>query len=447
METLLNNKLTPDAIDLLNKQAYAARKSNAVSAMELAKEAIESAQTINYKNGLAKAYLNAGICSRLTSNFEAALAYYDDSLALYRQLCDKKGMTRVLNSIANVHLNLSDFQKAIEYFDECIYILESIGDIDFEAVVLSNRGLAQQQYGDFDSSLKSYLNSLSLLMGEKKPIPYYLFNNIGIIYLEVGNYYTALKYFNEALKIEEKSATRVEISYTVANIGRTYLYIQDYPNAITYLSEAMITMKDCGDRQGESQVYSNLGKAYVKMRSFSEGIKYLNKAVKYYREIGDRSSVSHTLTELGELYFELNDYMSCKRFFKESLDISMEINDEINEVRTYMGLGKLYSKFLDIETSQIHLEKAAELAKYRKSYKELGRIYKLQYDLFKATGDSDKAKTYLEKHHDALNKLVQMEEDNCIKIFTSYNNFDLKLEAENSADLKKEELYSTAKVA
>src|SRR5690349_17449698 len=139
METILNYKLTPESIDLLNRQTDAARKSNAVSAMELAKEAIDAAMSINYKAGLAKAYLNAGICNRLTSNFEAALNYYDDSLAIYRQLCDKKGMTRVLNSIANVHLSLSNFPKAIEYFDECLYILESIGDIDFEATVLSNR--------------------------------------------------------------------------------------------------------------------------------------------------------------------------------------------------------------------------------------------------------------------------------------------------------------------
>jgi tetratricopeptide (TPR) repeat protein len=339
-----------------------------------------------------------------------------------------------------------DLPKAIEYFDECIYILESIGDIDFEATVLSNRGLACQQFGDFNSSLKNYLQSLSLLLSNKKEIPYYLFNNIGIIYLEIGNYHTALKYFNYALKIEDSIKNILEQAYTIANIGRTYLYMEDFSNAITYLAEALIIMKKFGDRQAESQVFSNLGKSYMKMRCFPEGIKFLNKSLKYYREIGDTSSVGHTLCELGELYFELNDFVTCKKYFAESLELSIENNDKINEARVYMGFGRLYTRFHDIEKANDYLELAVKLAEKRSSFKELGRIYKLQYESFMAVGQAKDAKNYLNKHHDCLNKLIQMEEDNCLKTFTSIK-FDIEDDIENSLREEKGSLLINSKVA
>ncbi len=436
MEAILNSKMTLECVDLLNRQADSARMIDTVLALEISKEAISKAKELNYMKGLAKANLNAGICSRLSSNFETYLQYYEEAISIYREIGDRNGESRTLNSIANLYLMLSNFPKALEYFDECIYVLESIGDIDFEATVLSNRGLACQQYGDIDSSLKNYLQSLSLLLSNKKELPYYLFNNLGIIYLEIGNYQIALKYFNYALKIEDRSKNVLEQAYIVANIGRTYLYMEDFLNAITYLTEAMIIMKKFGDRQAESQVFSNLGKANMKMRCFPESVKFFNKSLKYYREIGDASSVGHTLCELGELYFELNDYVTCKKYFYESLEISKDIHDEINEARTYMGFGKLYTKFLDTEKATYYLELAAELAGKRSSYKELGRIYKLQYDSHMVVGQPKEAKTFLNKHHDCLNKLIQMDENNCLKTFTSVK-FNIDEEIENSIHTEK----------
>ncbi len=422
MENILN-KQELEKVDKLNLQADEVRKTDAVLALELSKKAIDSAQSIEYTQGLAKANLNAGICCRLTSNFEAALQYYDEALRLYKEIDDRKGTSRTLNSIANVYLNLSNFPTAIEYFDECIYILEKIGDIDFLATVLSNRGLAYQSYGDFSTALKNYLQSLSIYVSEKKNIPYFLYNNIGIVYLEIENYYTALKYFNCALKIEETDGKILEESYTLANIGRTYIYMEDYSNAVTYLSEAMIIMKKYGDRQAESQVFSNLGKAYMKLRCHPEANKFLNRALKYYREIGDKSSVAHTLCELGELYFEFNDYKASRGYFNESLTMSIEMKDDINEVRTYMGLARLYIKFIDIDRAHHYLSKAIELAEKRQSYKELGRIYKLLYLGYKAVGKSTTAKKYLEKYNECFNKLMQFEEDNCLKTFTANHDF------------------------
>jgi tetratricopeptide (TPR) repeat protein len=435
MDTITRDyKATIEKIDNLNQQADEARNSNTSLALELSKEAVNFAQNTEYKQGLAKAYLNAGICYRLTSNFESAFLNYEEALKLYKEANDTKGVTRTLNSIANTHLHLSNFTKAIEYFDECIYLLQSIGDIEFEATVLSNRGLAHQQYGDFNESLRNYLQSLSMHDGAKKKIPYYLYNNIGIVYLEIESYSTAIKYFNCALKIEQTEGKALEESYTIANIGRTYFYMGDFVNAVTYLSEALIIMKKFGDRQAESQVFSNLGKAYMKLRCFPESIILLNKAIKYYKEIGDKSSVAHTLCELGELYHELKDYSSSREYFNEALALSIETNDEINKVRTYMGLSKLYVKFMDIVKVQDYLSLAIQLAEKRQSYKELGRIYRIYYDCYKLAGLNSEAKIYFEKHTECINKLMQFEEESYFNTFTANHNFEVKFNSQDSVD-------------
>jgi tetratricopeptide (TPR) repeat protein len=424
MKTLnIQQNNNTEGVEALLAGANELRNKNAARSLELSKQAIKLAESINYQRGMAKANFNAGVCSRLTSNFETALQFYDKAISLYRLIDDKKGESRVMNSIANVYLSLGDFKVAAEYFDECVYLLESMGDIEFEATVLANKALSCQQQGNLIASLENNLQSLSLYKTIDKPVPHTLLNNIGIIYLEIGNYQVALKYFNSALKTEEEAGNLLDESFTLANIGRTYVYMNDPANAVTYLSEALIITKRYGNRQAESQIFSNLGKAYIKLRCYPEAVIYMNKALKYYKEIGDKSSISHSLAELGELYFQLNDFITSKKYFNEGLAIALEINDEINEVRNYTGLAGLYIKFMDLDSADKYLEKAAALAEKRKSYKELSKIFKLLSDGYMSVGRTTESNKYLDMHYDYLKKLIKIEEENSIRVFTATHNF------------------------
>ena len=201
------NRNSFEEVDLLNKQADEARKDNNNLSLSVSKEAISMAQLLGYSAGLAKAYLNAGISCRLSSNFEAAIEYYQEALKLYKKLNDKKGESRTLNSMANVYYSLSNFPKAIEYYDECVYVLQSIGDMTFEAKVLTNRGLSLQQNGDLKAALNNYLEALSIYKSSSTQAHYGLHNNIGIVYLEIGNYHEALTYFTEALRKHRNKRT------------------------------------------------------------------------------------------------------------------------------------------------------------------------------------------------------------------------------------------------
>lgn len=461
METTIQNSTNSiERVEELNIQATETRRTDISLSLEQSLEAIKLAKSISFEKGLAKALLNAGIASRLLSDFNSAIKYNEEALSIYKKLDDKKGETRTINSLANVYMFLGNHHKAIELYDECVYILESIGDIEFTATVITNKGLCYQKDGDYRASINNYLESLSIYKTINKEIHYSLFNNLGIVYLEIGNYSIAMKYFNHALRlllgINEAS---VDQSYVIANIGRTFLYMEDFTNAVTYLTEALLILKKMGDLQAESQVYANLGKAYLKLKCYPEAVKYYNKALKYYKEIGDRSSVSHTLCEMGELYFELNDFITCKRYFNEGLSISVETTDEINEVRTYIGLGRLYLKFTDLDSANNFLSKAIKLSKSRNAYKDLQKIYSLLHEGYLAMGINKEATEYFEKYNQAKRKLMNIEEENILKaMFTNHNSnlydkpepeSELKLNGEQTVvnDKKKSYDYSYQRVS
>lgn len=406
-------------------EASSIRNIDAQKSLRLSREAIQISGTLKYSKGLAKANYTAGVCCRLTSDFENSKKYFEEALKTYRSIGDKKGESRVLNSIGNVYMSLGNYDSALEYLDESIYILQAIGDIRFEATVLSNKALAFQQAGNLISSLENNLQSLSIYKCANKPIPHTLLNNIGILYLEIGNYSIALKYFNEALNTETETGNLLDQSSTIANIGRTYLYMNNCSAAITYLSEALIKIHKYGNRQSEAQVYSNLGKAYSKLRCFPEAITYFNKSLNCYKDLNDSCSVSHSLAELGKVYTLLNDFNVSKKYFDESLELAVVNKDDVNEVRCYMGLAALYMKFINMESAEQCIIKAIRLSESRNSYKELSQLYKLLSEGYLAMGNTEDSIKNLQLHYDYLKKLIQIEEENSLRVFTASHNFKI----------------------
>jgi tetratricopeptide (TPR) repeat protein len=410
-------------VDELLTLAAELRYKDAVKCLKISREAITLAEAMNYRAALAKAHYSAGVCCRLSSQFENAFTHFDSALSIYRLNQDKRGESRILNSIANVYLSLGNFNKAINYFDECIFLVQSFGDFAFEATVLSNKALACQQAGILVESLENNLQSLSIYKCMKKPVPHTLLNNIGVVYLEIGNYYVALKYFNDALRTEENNGNLSDESSTIANIGRTYIYMENCSAAITFLSVALHKIKQFGNKQSESQIYSNLGKAYHKLGCYPESIDFFNKALTCYREIDDQSSVSHTLAELGELYMHLNDFTAGKKYLEEGLNIALENEDEVNEVKNYTGLAALHLKFGEIEIADEFISKAVKLAEERKSYKELSRIFKLLSDGYLSIGNTAESMKNLKLHFEYSKKLIEIDEENSLRVFTASHKF------------------------
>ncbi len=96
-------------------------------------------------------------------------------------------------------------------------------------------------------------------------------------------------------------------------------------------------------------------------------------------------------------------------------------------------MAKLYSKFLDTDKVEIYLLEAEKLADKRRSLKELCRIYNLGHNTYLNAGKAEEAKNYLGKYEKCLNEMLMLDESNCIKTFTEYNNFEIEL---NSVTLK-----------
>lgn len=394
------------------------RKTDPVKSCEICCEAIDLALKFDFKAGLAKAYLTYGVLCRQTSDFEKAYQNCFKAHDLYVELGDLKGQSRALNSIANIHYSLSNYNKAICDFNSCIEILNKINDKRFKAVVTTNKGIAFSELGDMKEALSCYYESMDIYEELKMQLPYPLLNNIGIAYQHLGDYKTSLVYFTDALKAELEINDITDESFTLANIGLNYLHVYDHANAITYLTESLILLKKLGNVQAESMVFKDLSKAYSNMKCYPEALKYGLKAMHYIKQTGDKSAFAEIMNHLGTIYMSLKDFVNARKYFNESLETSISSGDRVNETNNYIALAWLYFTFQDADSVITFLDKAIEPAEERHSVTHLHEIYYLLSKTCQANGRHNAAAKYAEKKFEYEKKILELGENSGFKELT-----------------------------
>jgi len=110
----------------------------------------------------------------------------DSLLNLLANSKEDTAKVSLLNSLAYSLLN-NDPESAISYCNEAIKLADKIGDTKGLATAYNNAGIAYDNLGDFEKSLKEYFVSLSISIENTNPKGVsQSTNDIGIIYYEDG---------------------------------------------------------------------------------------------------------------------------------------------------------------------------------------------------------------------------------------------------------------------
>ena len=77
-----------------------------------------------------------------------AIEYYEQALAIAREIGDRRGEGTDLGNLGNAYADLGQVRRAIEYYEQALAIAREIGDRRGEGNTLGNLGLLLKQQGD-----------------------------------------------------------------------------------------------------------------------------------------------------------------------------------------------------------------------------------------------------------------------------------------------------------
>jgi DNA-binding SARP family transcriptional activator/Tfp pilus assembly protein PilF len=214
------------------------------------------------------------------------------ALASVRQLGDRLGEALVLNNLGMVFARRR-MDEATGYFEQALAIRREIKDLPGEAQTASNIADTYLRLHRFDEALDLLKRALEIhrqvshAYGEGVAL-----NNLGEAYLALGRIDEAVGYLEQAHQMfGDIDEVRGE-GYALNNLGQAYLALGRVDDAIRSLERALELRRALGDRLDEAQTLRDLGTAHVAGRRPDEARRLMIQSCTLFEELGDEAQVS-----------------------------------------------------------------------------------------------------------------------------------------------------------
>ncbi|HXB13914.1 MAG TPA: tetratricopeptide repeat protein [Bacteroidia bacterium] len=343
--TLKTEKSDSNKVNTLNALCKKLYKSGSYDTSFIyATRALTLAKQLDYKKGIATAFLNSGIVYWYLFNFQKALEYDSTALVAFKEIGDKPLMANCLSNIGNIYVEHGNYSKALECFIKALALCEETGNKYLTANNLKYIGSVYTDQGNYSKALEYDLKALGIYetLGNKPGTAADL-SNIGIIYDGMANYSKSLEYHLKALAIDSELQDKSGIAADYSEIGIIYHETKKYPQALVYDFKALAIENELQDKQGIGNSLGNIGNIYTDQGDFQEGLDYNIKAIAINRELGNNNDIAINFCNIGNINTKLKNYKQAQADLDSALRISKKIGDKDIIKNIYSALATLDS--------------------------------------------------------------------------------------------------------
>lgn len=307
------------AINKLLSMAEKSLPTDGDKAKEMAVQAQAQASASGYKSGEAKALKIIGNTFYFRGAFVDALKYWNESLAILRQLGDDAGVARILGNIGAVYVHQEDDVKSLEYHLNSLKLAEKVGDIGLQFKELNNiagvyftkeatwdksleylqKALAISEKIQADSSLlgsiygnigriyegkdkyqlaeQNFLKALKI-MGDDGPYSAFSLNGLGNMAVKRGRVEAAENYYQRALKNAEQQNRVLTIS-SLLGLAQVNKLRNQHDQAFSYFNQAEKAAEDMQASLELQEIYKQMAAAYAERKQYDKTFAYQTKLI------------------------------------------------------------------------------------------------------------------------------------------------------------------------
>lgn len=205
--------------------------------IEHQQQSYDLSEKINYKTGMQLALNNLGVAYLNNDLLTKALSYFLKSLKLAEEMNNHTTAGNMYYNCAQIYKRIGNIHKSNSFLYKARYFSELNHDTDLR--VLSNNGLSAgfRNMKQLDSAL--YYSGLSAkLIHEKSTsgvkFSYYL--NVGLLYMEMGEHEKALRAFLDTRPYVTVASDEITL---LINIAEEYKNLKNTEKALEYFQQAM----------------------------------------------------------------------------------------------------------------------------------------------------------------------------------------------------------------
>ena len=209
----------------------------------------------------ARALTGAGVLAFLQCDYGRASEHLKQSLSLYEDLDDRRGVAEVTDVLGGVAREQGDYTRARTLHEESLALWSDLGD---------EHGMAESLY---------YLGLVAWLNGENE---------------------RAGELSARSLDMSRASGDTAGVLSSLINLGSVALYGGDYERAEAMLDESLAISREVGYREGIGWSLNQLGVVAYRRGDLERSERLLRESLAVHKDLGDMGRVASVLEALAE---------------------------------------------------------------------------------------------------------------------------------------------------
>ena len=336
---------------------------------------LKIARELDNALGIAAALDGQGSVTYRQGDFTSAHSYYTEALTYARMVDHQPQIAETLKGLGTVATLRGELDDAQTNYEKALTITRELGDKRGIANNLNNLGIVMRYKGALDDAQVYYEQSLALRreIGDKRGIASSL-NNLGIIAKTAHRLQDATTYYGESAEIFREMGDLRGIAVILNNLGGIYLQQEDYISAIECYTEAIPIAQQIGDKRSVAHAQENLGQASLLQGNYRAALEYFEEGVAVLRSIGDKRGTASMLSHMGVTLRELDRHTQAQVSLNSALDLFGEVGDQLSMIETRHHLALASLKQDQTEKAHMHLKTALEDALTLDSQRSLSLV-------------------------------------------------------------------------
>ncbi|MBC7694166.1 MAG: tetratricopeptide repeat protein [Burkholderiales bacterium] len=274
--------------------------------------------------------------------------------------------------------------SAMIYAEAAKKLAESSGFKKGQADAYNNIGIVNMYKGDYYTSEDCFLKAAEIFknLGNKKKIAN-MYNNLGEIGRLSGNYTKAIKMHYTALKIRDEINDSAGIAMSNNNIATIADKQGNFKKALANYFLALNYYKLKGTQLEVARTYGNISENYRFQKQFDKALEYQFVALDIRKTINDVFGLAMSYNNLGSIYNDIgqnavisNDKQNADKYYTLALD-------------NYLLAQKFILDIGDVYMIATNASNLGLIYKYQKKYKLAEKVLMDSYELSKKTGSKN----------------------------------------------------------
>ncbi|WP_460573500.1 tetratricopeptide repeat-containing sensor histidine kinase [Flavobacterium koreense] len=251
---------------------------------KLSKELLNISRSAKDTVHLAKAMRYQGNYYYKEGILDSSFYFYNKSEFFYNKLRDYNSYSVVLLKKGIVQLELNDFFGADVSLTKAYNILKKTDDNQRIYAALNSLGTVSSELKEYDRAIANYKNALEIVSKAKLETTEHqsanCYNNIGLVYLELKNYKSAIFYFTKALSENNlKKENPLLYSSVIDNLAYSKLKNNDLKNINKLFFESLTIRDSLNYSSYKVLTYIHLSEYFFKINDIVNAKKYSLNAI------------------------------------------------------------------------------------------------------------------------------------------------------------------------